>query len=215
MSNPLRVLDCKNPGCQAVLADAPRITDHLCVPCAEHFESVRAHLEASGVSHDLVPGLVRGLDYYTRTAWEWTGAGLASSISGGGRYDGLAEQLGGPPTPGVGFGAGLERLLEVARPSPEQTGVDVLFAVIVEEARPHMFAIMHRVRVAGVSADAGFGSRRLKRLLELADKRRARVVVIVGDDEWKRRQATLRDMTTGEQRSVALSELVDELSKGG
>ena len=117
-SNPLRVLDCKNPACRAVLADAPRITDHLCDDCREHFAEVRRQLDARGVEYQLEPTLVRGLDYYTRTTWEWTGAGLGTSISGGGRYDGLAEQLGGPHTPGVGFGAGIERLLEVVRPQP-------------------------------------------------------------------------------------------------
>ena len=211
-SNPLRVLDCKNRSCQAALADAPRITDHLCDPCREHFAAVRRHLDARGVAYQLEPTLVRGLDYYTRTAWEWSGAGLSTSISGGGRYDGLAEQIGGPATPGVGFGAGLERLLEVVRPQPPQRSAEVLFAVISEPAQPRLFALMDELRAAGVAADAGYGSRRLKRLLEMAAKRGASTVVIVGDDEWERGQATVRDMTSGEQRTVALDELVKELT---
>jgi histidyl-tRNA synthetase len=211
-SNPLRVLDCKNRSCQAVLAAAPRITDHLCDPCREHFDAVRRHLDARGVGYQLEPTLVRGLDYYTRTAWEWSGAGLSTSISGGGRYDGLAEQIGGPATPGVGFGAGLERLLEVVRPQPPQRSAEVLFAVISEPAQPRLFALMDELRAAGVAADAGYGSRRLKRLLEMAAKRGASTVVIVGDDEWERGHATVRDMTSGEQRAVALDELVKELS---
>jgi histidyl-tRNA synthetase len=164
------------------------------------------------VDYELVPTLVRGLDYYTRTAWEWSAAGLATSISGGGRYDGLAEQIGGPPTPGVGFGAGLERLLEVVRPQPPAAGGSVLFAVIAEQARPRLFALMDEARAAGVTADAAYGSRRLKRMLELASKRGDTRVVIVGDDEWEHEQATVRDMTSGEQRSVALGELVKELA---
>jgi histidyl-tRNA synthetase len=211
-TNPLRVLDCKNRDCQAVLAAAPRITDHLCDDCREHFAEVRRHLDARGVAYELVPTLVRGLDYYTRTTWEWTGAGLSSSISGGGRYDGLAEQIGGAATPGVGFGAGLERLLEVARPEAPQPGRGVLFAVIAEQARPRLFALLDEVRAAGVAADAVYGSRRLKRMLDLAAKRGAGRVVIVGEDEWEREVATVRDMTTGEQRTVALDLLVKELT---
>ncbi len=214
-SNPLRVLDCKNRECQAVLAAAPRITDHLCDDCAQHFAEVQGYLDARGVAYELTPSLVRGLDYYTRTAWEWSGAGLATSISGGGRYDGLAEQIGGPATPGVGFGAGIERLLEVVRPQPEESPGRVLFAVIAETAQPRLFALMDEVRAAGVPADAGYGSRRLKRLLETASKRGATTVVIVGDDEWGRGEATLRDMTSGEQRSVALDDLVGELTRDG
>jgi histidyl-tRNA synthetase len=211
-TNPLRVLDCKNRQCQAVLASAPRITDHLCEPCRQHFDEVRRHLDARGVPYELVPTLVRGLDYYTRTTWEWMGGDLSSSISGGGRYDGLAEQIGGGPAPGVGFGAGLERLLEVARPQPPATRGSVLFAVIAEQARPRLFALLDEARAAGVPADAAYGSRRLKRMLELAARRGAGRVVIVGEDEWEREQATLRDMTSGEQRTVALDLLVKELT---
>ncbi|HEY0389227.1 MAG TPA: histidine--tRNA ligase [Gaiellales bacterium] len=211
-TNPLRVLDCKNRACQAVLANAPRITDHLCEPCREHFAEVRRHLDAREVEYELVPALVRGLDYYTRTTWEWMGGDLASSISGGGRYDGLSEQIGGGPAPGVGFGAGLERLLEVTRPEPDASGGMVLFAVIAEQARPRLFALMDEARAAGVAADAAYGSRRLKRMLELAGRRGAQRVVIVGDDEWEREHATLRDMTSGEQRTVALDALVRELT---
>jgi histidyl-tRNA synthetase len=214
-SNPLRVLDCKNCSCQAVLAAAPRITDHLCDACAEHFAGVREFLDARGVAYELVPTLVRGLDYYTRTAWEWTGAGLESSISGGGRYDGLAEQLGGPHVPGVGFGAGLERLLEVTRPRPPAPAGMVFFAVIADPARPRLYALMDELQAAGVPADAGYGSRRLKRLLDLAARRGATRAVIVGDDEWSRGEATVRDMTRGEQRTVALDDLVSELTKDG
>ena len=214
-TNPLRVLDCKNPSCQPVLAGAPKITDHLCEACAAHFAAVREFLDQRGVPYELDPKLVRGLDYYTRTAWEWSGAGLASSISGGGRYDGLMEQLGGPPTPGVGFGAGLERLLEVVRPPVPDRNGGVLFAVISEAARPRLLSLMDQARAAGVRADAGYGSRRLKRLLELAAKRGADRVVIVGDEEWGTGVAALRDMTSGEQRNVPLGDLVAELTKGG
>ncbi|HEX2376382.1 MAG TPA: histidine--tRNA ligase [Gaiellales bacterium] len=217
--NPLRTFDCKEKGCQAVMAGAPKITDHLCDECAAHFADVRAHLDARGVEYIVDPGLVRGLDYYTRTAWEWqwTALGAQSAISGGGRYDGLAEQLGGRPVPGVGFGAGIERLVLTL----EETGagpaigrpVDVLFAVLADEARPRVHALMDEVREAGIACDAAFGGRRLKRALELADRRGVSAVVIVGDDEWAAGEASVRDMTTGDQRRVALERLAEELRR--
>jgi histidyl-tRNA synthetase len=216
-SNPLRVFDCKNDACQAVLSAAPAITDHLCDPCREHFAAVRAHLTARDVDHELAPRLVRGLDYYTRTAWEWDwpALGAQSALSGGGRYDGLAEQLGGPHIPGVGFGAGLERLVltleEIGAVEAAEPPLDVLFAVLYDEARPRMYALMDAVRASGLRSDAAYGGRRLKRALELAGRRGAARVVIVGEDEWGAGEAAVRDMTTGEQRRVALDDLVSEL----
>jgi histidyl-tRNA synthetase len=217
--NPLRTFDCKEKGCRAIMASAPKITDHLCDECAAHFADVRAHLDARDVSYAVDPGLVRGLDYYTRTAWEWQWPelGAQSTLSGGGRYDGLAEQLGGRPTPGVGFGAGVERLVLTL----EETGagpslgrpLDALFAVLADAARPTVHAAMDDVRAAGVRCDAAYGGRRLKRALELADRRGIPTVVIVGDDEWAAGEATVRDMTTGDQRRVALDRLVEELRR--
>ena len=215
--NPLRTFDCKQKGCRAVMALAPKITDNLCDECAAHFADVRTHLDARGVEYAVDPGLVRGLDYYTRTAWEWQWPelGAADALSGGGRYDGLAEQLGGRPTAGVGFGAGVERLvltLEETGAGPAAGGaLDALFAVLADEARPRVHAVMDDVRAAGVRCDAAYGGRRLKRALELADKRGIPTVVIVGEDEWAAGEATLRDMTTGEQRRVALDGLAEEL----
>jgi len=217
--NPLRTFDCKEKGCRAVMAGAPKITDNLCEECAAHFADVRAHLDARGVAYAVDPGLVRGLDYYTRTAWEWqwTELGAQSALSGGGRYDGLAEQLGGRPTPGVGFGAGVERLVltleEMDAGPPVQRPLDALFAILADEARPRVHALMDDVRAAGVRCDAAYGGRRLKRALELADRRGVPTVVIVGDDEWAAGEATVRDMTTGEQRRVALDRLAEELRR--
>ncbi|HKV68393.1 MAG TPA: histidine--tRNA ligase, partial [Gaiellales bacterium] len=151
-TNPLRVFDCKNVACQAVLADAPKITDHLCDACREHFAGVRAQLDARGVGYEVSPGLVRGLDYYTRTAWEWTwpALGAQATLSGGGRYDGLAEQLGGPHTPGVGFGAGVERLVltleEMGAAEEVEPALDVMFAVLDDAARPRVHALMDDAR---------------------------------------------------------------------
>jgi histidyl-tRNA synthetase len=218
-TNPLRVFDCKNAGCQSVLAGAPRITDHLCDACREHFAGVRADLDARGVGYTVSSGLVRGLDYYTRTAWEWQwpALGAQSTLSGGGRYDGLAGQLGGPPTPGVGFGAGVERLVltleETGAAEAAEPALDVLFAVLVDAARPRMHALMDEARAGGLRSDAAFGGRRLKRALELAARRQARRVVIVGEDEWSAGEASVRDMASGEQHRVALDDLVGELSR--
>jgi histidyl-tRNA synthetase len=217
--NPLRTFDCKEKGCRAIMASAPKITDHLCDDCAAHFADVRAHLDARGVSYAVDPGLVRGLDYYTRTAWEWQWPelGAQSTLSGGGRYDGLAEQLGGRPTPGVGFGAGVERLVltleETGAGPPLGRSLDALFAVLSDDARPTVHAAMDDVRAAGVRCDAAYGGRRLKRALELADRRGIPIVVIVGDDEWAAGEATVRDMTTGDQRRVALDRLAEELRR--
>jgi histidyl-tRNA synthetase len=217
-TNPLRVFDCKHESCQAVLAAAPTITDHLCDPCREHFAAVRGHLTARGVAYELAPRLVRGLDYYTRTAWEWQwpALGAQSTLSGGGRYDGLAEQLGGPHTPGVGFGAGLERLVltleETGAAEAAEPPLDVLFAVLHDDARPRVYALMDDARASGLRSDAAYGGRRLKRALELAGRRGAATVVIVGEDEWRAGEAAVRDMASGEQRRVALADLVAELS---
>ena len=217
--NPLRTFDCKEKGCRAIMASAPKITDHLCDDCAAHFADVRAHLDARDVSYAVDPGLVRGLDYYTRTAWEWQWPelGAQSTLSGGGRYDGLAEQLGGRPTPGVGFGAGVERLVltleETGAGPPLGRSLDALFAVLSDDARPSVHAAMDDVRAAGVRCDAAYGGRRLKRALELADRRGIPTVVIVGDDEWAAGEATVRDMTTGDQRRVALDRLAEELRR--
>ncbi len=213
-TNPLRVLDCKNTHCQAVLRDAPKITDHLCEDCAAHLAAVREHLDARGVRYVLNPALVRGLDYYMRTAWEFTTdqLGAQSAIGGGGRYDGLSEQLGGPPAPGVGFGAGLERILEVL---PAEAGVQtepwICFAVPYAPARPRAFAAMDALRAAGHRVEPAFGDRSLRRMLEFAGKGGAERVVIVGEDEWGRGAALVRDMNTGDQREVPLDGLVDEL----
>jgi histidyl-tRNA synthetase len=213
-TNPLRVFDCKNERCQAVLAGAPKITDHLCDDCRAHFAAVRAMLDARGVSYQVSPGLVRGLDYYMRTAWEFVTdrLGAQGTIGGGGRYDGLSEQLGGPPAPGVGFGSGIERVLELV---PEEAGAQigwVCFAVVSADARPRLYAIMDELRLRGRPADAVYGGRSLRRQLEQAGRRGATVSVIVGDDEWGRGVAAVRDMNTGEQREVALDDLVGDLS---
>ena len=183
--NPLRALDniaAKPPQTQALLREAPAIGDALCDACREHFADVRRYLDAAGVRYELVPTLVRGLDYYTRTTWEFVGpeGGSQSTLSGGGRYDGLAEELGGAHTPGVGFGAGIERLLLALEgtPSPEQEGIDV-FYVVDGGDRSAVIAKLAELRAQGVKADADFAGRSVKGQHTQAQRLGAREVVVV------------------------------------
>ena len=188
--NPLRALDnlaAKPPGVRAVLQEAPTIGDSLCDECREHFAAVRSVLDAYGVAYELVPTLVRGLDYYTRTAWEFVGleGGSTSTISGGGRYDGLAEELGGPPTPGVGFGAGIERLVlavEAAGLTAEAPGTDVFFVLDTGGPREQVLAWLARLRALGVACDIDYAGRSLKGQLTQAARVAAATIVIVGTD---------------------------------
>lgn len=197
-TNPLRVFDVKSESAQRVLAEAPKIGESLCAACAEHFAEVRAVLDAYGVVYELAPTLVRGLDYYTRTTWEFVGPeeGAQSSISGGGRYDGLVEEIGGPPTPGVGFGAGIERLhlaLEgAAERAPE---LDLFLAFESRERRSELLPVLARLRAAGRSCDTDYAGRSLKGQLTQAQRLGARVTVIAGADELTVRRPGERDVT--------------------
>jgi histidyl-tRNA synthetase len=183
--NPLRALDniaAKPPETQALLREAPAIGGSLCEACREHFADVRRYLDAAGVRYELVPTLVRGLDYYTRTTWEFVGpeGGSQSTLSGGGRYDGLAEELGGAHTPGVGFGAGIERLLLAleSTPPPEEQGIDVFFVVDGGD-RTAVIAKLAELRAQGVKADADFAGRSVKGQHTQATRLGAREVVVV------------------------------------
>jgi histidyl-tRNA synthetase len=186
--NPLRALDnlpAKPPAVQEVLREAPAIGDSLCDACREHFAQVRGYLDAFRVRYELVPALVRGLDYYTRTTWEFVGpeGGSTSTLSGGGRYDGLAEELGGRPTPGVGFGAGLERLIlaldQAGVPVPEQDGIDVFFVCSDGADRSAVLAKVLELRAAGLRADADFAGRSVKGQHTQAARLGAKRVVVV------------------------------------
>ena len=182
--NPLRIFDSKDEGDRAIVAGAPRITDHLCDDCARHFAEVRAFLDARGVAYRVTPEMVRGLDYYERTAWEWVipgGGSQAGTISGGGRYDGLAEQIGGDRVPGVGFGCGTERVvlaLEQAGVSAEPRPLDWFVACEDEAARPQLHALLEQGRARGLSAQADLAGRSLKGQLRHAERLRARVVTV-------------------------------------
>jgi histidyl-tRNA synthetase len=197
-TSPLRVFDVKTPQVQGALAGAPKIGESLCTSCREHFDQVRALLDAYGVRYELVPTLVRGLDYYTRTTWEFVGPeeGQQSSISGGGRYDYLVEEIGGPPTPGVGFGAGIERLL-LAVPDSERESeqIDVFFALDDGAPRAEVLALVADLRRAGKAAETDYAGRSLKGQLTQAGRLGARLTVVVGAAEARLRRAGAEDET--------------------
>lgn len=218
--NPLRVFDCKEKGCRAVMATAPLITDHLCDPCRDRFAEVRAGLEREEIEVELDPRLVRGLDYYTRTVFEIESSVLnpsQSSVCSGGRYDGLAELLGGPATPGVGFGLGLERVLL----SIEGEGVGIrplgrptCFVVVLGgEATEAGRKLVRTLRREGVSALSSFEDRPMKAQLKMADRSGAAYAAILGEREIAERTVTLRRLADGEQFSVALWEVPAWLSQ--
>ncbi len=218
--NPLRLLDCKEQPCQPAIAGAPLISERLCEPCAEHFAALRAYLDALGVGYELNPRLVRGLDYYTRTVFEFLPPeeGAQSTVGGGGRYDGLIELLGGTPTPGIGFGTGIERIVlnlkrqEAAVPEVEATQVYV--AHTSEAGKASALVLARRLRAAGVSAVVGGGGRSLKSQLRHADTLGVRHVAILGERELAQGEVTLRDMRDGQQRSVPDDAVVASVQAG-
>jgi histidyl-tRNA synthetase len=210
IENPLRVLDCKDERCRAVAAEAPKIVDRLCGPCRDHFDRVLRGVEDEGIKAVLVPTLVRGLDYYTRTTFEWVSRGLAkgqSSVGGGGRYDGLAEVLGGPPTPGVGFAIGLERVRmlidEDDRPSASE-GPDAFVVGVGDAGWARARETVRALRGAGLAADMAFDARALRTQLEMAARAGARFAVIVGEREASAGTVTVRALADGAQEELDL-----------
>jgi histidyl-tRNA synthetase len=217
--NPLRLLDSKEPAMAAINEGAPRITDRLCAACAAHFEAVRGHLDALGVPYRIAPGLVRGLDYYTRTAFEYYvhgREGQQQAIGGGGRYDGLIELLGGRPTPGIGFGIGLDRLvlaLEEAGQAgaPEPAPVAVVVGADPDDTSSRL-VIATELRAAGLDVRADLGRRKLGKQLEAAARDDAHFAVILGD-ELAGGEVQLRDLPAGTQKLVTRSDLARELAR--
>jgi histidyl-tRNA synthetase len=216
--NPLRVLDDKRPEVQAQLGGAPLVVDHLCAACKAYHEEVRALLTAAGVTFEDDPRLVRGLDYYTRTTFEFLHGGLGSqsAIGGGGRYDGLSEMLGGPPLPSVGWALGVDRTFLameaeglIAEAAPGR--VQVYGVALGEDARRRMFQLVHELRQAGVSADMAFGGKGLKGAMKGADRSGARFALILGERDLAAQAVQLKDLTIAEQTEVPLAQVVDVL----
>jgi histidyl-tRNA synthetase len=214
---PLRLLDCKRERDREIARQAPRMLDYLCDPCRTHFDGVRGHLDGLGVTYVVDPYVVRGLDYYTRTAWEAfsQSLGAQNSVFGGGRYDGLAEQLGGRPTPGVGFGMGLERLLLIL----EQGGVEIgrdpgvdVYVVTAGTDPATALVLADRLRKMGIAADLDVMARGLRAQMKQADRGGARFVVVLGEDEVRRGVAAIREMASGAQDEATLEAVPETLA---
>ena len=218
--NPMRVIDCKNPHCKENLQDIPFMIDHLCDDCKEHFEKLQTYLKEMDINYVVDKTIVRGLDYYKKTAFEIISndIGSQSTVCGGGRFDGLVEMLGGPKgISGIGFGLGVERLLltlennNIEIENPKST--DIYIATIGDAAKTKSFKLIKDLRSNHISADNDHLDKSLKAQFKYSDKLNAKYTVVIGDDELANDTATLKNMKTSEQTTIKLSELVDELKK--
>ncbi|MHB8922557.1 MAG: histidine--tRNA ligase, partial [Thermoleophilia bacterium] len=215
--NPLRVFDCKHRDCITALAGAPRLVDNLCGPCQEHFDSVKGFLDLLEREYIIDGTLVRGFDYYTRTTFEYECArlGAQKGIGGGGRYDGLVEEIGGPATPAIGFGTGMERIvlaLESGGAGAQAPGSDVFFMVLDDAGRPAAVSAIHALRRCGLSAEMDYAGRKAKGQMKQAARLGVRFAVIIGPEELAAGTATVRDMLSGDQEQVTLGALVSVLT---
>ena len=215
--SPLRILDCKKDSDKPYMADAPKITDCLCDECSDHFAKLKEHLANAGISFQHDPRLVRGLDYYTKTAFEikYPPLGAQSAVAGGGRYDGLIEEMGGNPTPAVGFATGLERLLlalESQHLLPEKSrSVDAYVVALGEAAQSEGFKLLNSLRREGLSAAMDFAGRSMKAQMKQANKLGARYALILGDDEIAEGVVMLRSMSDSQQEKVALDQVIGKI----
>ena len=216
--NPLRILDCKNEMCQALSIGAPEINEHLCEVCDTHFEELKSYLDAAHIQYNVNPRLVRGLDYYTKTAFEvqYTPLGAQSAVAGGGRYDGLVEELDGPHTPAIGFAMGMERLLlalEKQNLLPELEVAPSVFVVALGDvAKVEAFKIVQAVRNQYIPCEMDGQGKSMKAQLKYANKINAKYVIIVGDDELAKGEVQIRFMETSEQETVPLSTVSERIS---
>ena len=208
--NPLRILDCKNPDCKEVAKDAPVVLDYLCDDCRAHFEGLKKRLDALGVPYTVNPRIVRGLDYYVRTVFEFVSSdlGAQSTVCGGGRYDGLIKSLGGPDQPGIGYAMGVERLLMVMKAQgieiPAPAPCDLYIGSIGEEASVEALRLCGILRGEGFSAECDIVGRSVKAQMKYADKIGARFSMVLGDNELAEKKATVKNMATGENAEVML-----------
>lgn len=218
--NPLRILDCKSPVCHEIAQEAPVILDYICDDCKNHFQKLQGYLNAMQIPFTVNPYIVRGLDYYTKTVFEFvsTDIGAQGTVCGGGRYDGLVEELGGSPAPGVGFGLGLERLLMVLDHQgetvlPKESSPQLFIAAIGDQADIAAQSLVFQLRKAGISCEKDSLGRSVKAQMKYANKIGAEYTVVLGDEELEHRIAAVKNMTTGEQTEVRLQELQEFLEK--
>ena len=211
--NPLRILDCKEKRCGEIAANAPKVLEYLCPECKAHFEELKGCLDALAIEYEVDPMIVRGLDYYTKTVFEIiaNSEGYSGTVCGGGRYDGLLEQLGGPKLPGIGFGMGMERLLLIAELSgaqiPQPRNVEVYVAAMGEEARKVGFTLTAKLRGSGIKTEFDHVGKSFKAQFKYANKIGARFVAILGDEELERGEVKLKDMETGDEGYVPIAAL--------
>jgi histidyl-tRNA synthetase len=218
-TNPLRAFDCKNPACRKIMADAPIMRDELCDECAAHYAAVKTNLDSLGIAYEEDPKLVRGLDYYTRTVFEVqvdAGLGSQNAIGGGGRYDRLMQEYGGPATPGLGFALGFERTLLALEAAGVEVPVpalaDVYVARVDDSVSADVFSITAALRDAGAAAEMDHQGRSLKSQFKQADRLGARAVVVVGPDEISAGEVTVRDMSTREEIRFPLADVASVVS---
>lgn len=217
--NPMRIIDCKSEICQAIVKDAPRMIDYLCDDCRNAFEDLKSNLTAMGIDFTIDPNIVRGLDYYTKTAFEFvtTKIGAQGTVCGGGRYDHLVEELGGPPIPGVGFGLGIERLLLLMEANnayfPEENRVDAFIAVMGDAAKAFGLKLARELRAKGITAEMDTLARNIKGQFKYADRLNARYTLVIGDNELEKGVVSLKDMTKSEQREIKIEDIYKEITK--
>ena len=204
--NPMRILDCKSPVCGEIAKGAPKITDYLCDDCRAHFEKVQTLLKSIDIPFSIDPGIVRGLDYYTRTVFEFPSKRFGFALGGGGRYDGLVEEVGGKPTPALGFGLGLDRILMAMNEMGADFGNDakceVYIASLGEAAQMKAFQLTEKMHSCGIAADCDLCARGLKAQMKYADKIGAQYSIVLGDDEIANGEAVLKNMKTGEKKKI-------------
>ena len=217
--NPMRILDCKSPICHELVQGAPMMIDYLCDDCKESFEELKANLTAMEIPFTVDPGIVRGLDYYTKTAFEFvtTKIGAQGTVCGGGRYDHLIEEVGGPPIPGVGFGLGIERLLLLMEANnahfPEPDKLDVFIAVMGDAAKAYGLKLCRDLRAKGMSAEMDTLARNIKNQFKYANRLNAKYTVVIGENELAEGVAAVKDMEKQEQHNVKFEDLYEVLSK--
>ncbi len=211
--NPMRIIDCKEETCKQITKDAPRLLDYICDECREHFEGLKSNLEIMGIDYIIDPNIVRGLDYYTKTVFEITSddLGAQATVCGGGRYDGLTEQLGGDKTPGIGFGLGIERLIMCMKAQgaylPEKKKLKIFVCNMGDGAKPAAIKLVNDLRKSGVSAACDNMKKSLKAQMKFADKIGAQYTVILGDNEVMSGVCNLKNMTTGENTEIAINDI--------
>ncbi len=213
-TNPLRIFDCKVETCQAAIADAPKVSDFICSECQKHFDKVKEYLEMAGLTYVLNPKMVRGLDYYTRTAFEVVSyqLGAQNAVTGGGRYDNLFQEIGGLDVPGIGFAVGMERLVSLLPKEKEFVLRPHLFvAALGEGPTKEAYRIINQLHLAGVRAELDYESKSLKSQMRRADKLKARYALILGEEELKKGRAVLRNMETKSQEEIPMGNLLETL----